>query len=58
MEAEEVAFITDFKILVENHYKDLKVYFITEDNEGDIYTTNDAYRKYFHVLPSDYIVVP
>ena len=58
MEAKEVAFITDFKILVENHYKDLKVYFITEDKEGDIYTTNDAYRKYFHGLPSDYIVVP
>lgn len=58
IEAEEVAFITDFKILVENHYKDMKVYFITEDNEGDIYTTNDAYLKYFHGLPSDYIVVP
>ena len=58
MEAEEVAFITDFKILVENHYKDMKVYFITEDNEDDIYTTNDAYRKYFHGMPSDYIVVP
>ena len=25
IEAEEVAFITDFKILVENHYQDLKV---------------------------------
>ena len=58
MEAKEVAFITDFKILVENHYKDLKVYFITEDNEDDIYTTNDAYRKYFHGLHSGYIVVP
>lgn len=58
IEAEEVAFITDFKILVENHYKDMKVYFITEDNEGDIYTTNDAYLKYFHGLPSNYIVVP
>ena len=57
MEAEEVAFITDFKDLLESHYKDMKAYYITEDSEGDIYTTNDADRKYFHGLPSDYIVV-
>lgn len=58
MEAEEVLFLTNFKEMLESHYKDMKVYFITEDEESAIYTTNDADRKYFHNLPSDYIVVP
>ncbi len=57
MEAEEVLFLTKFKDMLESHYKDMKVYFITEDEEDAIYTTNDADRKYFHGLPSDYIVV-
>ena len=26
--------------------------------EAEEYTTNDAYRKYFYGLSSDYIVVP
>ena len=38
--------------------KDHKGYTIKKDKEGDIYTTNDAYRKYYNGLPSDYIVVP
>ena len=58
MEASEVAFITDFKDLLENHYKEMKAYFITEDKESDIYTTNDADHRYFHDLTSEYIVVP
>lgn len=57
IEAKEVCFITNFKELLESHYKDMKVYFITEDTESDIYTTNDADGKNFRGLPYDYIVV-
>ena len=58
MEAEEFAFITDFHTLLKNRFKDMQIYFLTEDPENETYITNDAEGKYFHDLPEGYFVAP
>lgn len=58
MEAEELGLITDFRILLKNRFKDLEIYFLTEDPENEMYVTNDAEGKYFHDLPEGYFVAP
>ena len=58
IEAEELALITDFRVLLKNRFKDLEIYFATEDPENETYVTNDADGKYFHDLPDDHFIAP
>ncbi len=58
MEAEELGLITDLHVLLKNRFKDMKIYFLTEDPENEMYVTNDAEGKYFHNLPEGYFVAP
>lgn len=45
--AEEAWGVTDFNLLLEKHYDDMKVYFIVEEEMCEIFATNDAEGKYF-----------
>ena len=58
IEAEELALITDFRVLLKNRFKDLEIYFATEDPENETYVTNDADVKHFHDLPDDHFIAP
>ena len=58
IEAEELALITDFRVLLKNRFKDLEIYFATEDPENETYVTNDADGKHFHDLPDDHFIAP
>ena len=58
IEAEELALITDFRILLKNRFKDLEIYFATEDPENETYVTNDADGKHFHVLKVRIFYIP
>lgn len=58
IEAEELALITDFRVLLKNRFKDLEIYFATEDPENETYVTNDTDGKYFHDLPDDHFIAP
>lgn len=42
IEAEEAWDATDFRHLLENHYENMKVYFIVEEEGCEVYATNDA----------------
>ena len=55
-EAEELALITDFRVLLKNRFKDLEIYFATVDPENETYVTNDADGKHFHDLPDDHFI--
>lgn len=46
--AEEAWGVTDFNLLLEKHYDDMKVYFIVEEEMCEIFATNDAEGKYFN----------
>ena len=58
IEADELALITDFHILLKNRFKDLEIYFATEDSENEMYVTNDAEGKYFPNLPNEHFIAP
>lgn len=47
IEAEEAWGATDFRHLLECHYKDMKVYFIVEEDGEGVFATNDTEGKYF-----------
>lgn len=47
IEAQEAWSVTDFRHLLESHYKNMKVYFITEEDGCEVYITNDKDSKYF-----------
>lgn len=46
--AEEAWGVTDFNLLLEKHYDNMKVYFIVEEEMCEIFATNDAEGKYFN----------
>lgn len=46
--AEEAWGVTDFNLLLEKHYDDMRVYFIVEEEMCEIFATNDAEGKYFN----------
>ena len=48
IEAEEAWGVTDFNLLLEKHYDNMKVYFIVEEEMCEIFATNDAEGKYFN----------
>ena len=45
--AEEAWGVTDFRKFLENHYKDMKVYYCSEEEGCDYFQTNDKEHKYF-----------
>lgn len=45
-------------LLLKNRFKDLEIYFATEDPENETYVTNDTDGKYFHDLPDDHFIAP
>lgn len=47
IEASEAWGATDFRHLLEGHYKDMKVYYIVEEEGCEVYATNDVEGKYF-----------
>ena len=47
IEAEEAWGATDFRKLLESHYDNMKVYFIVEEEGGEVYATNDREGYYF-----------
>lgn len=47
VEAEEAWVLTDFRHLLESHYKDMNIYYMLEEPCCDVYVTNDAEGKYF-----------
>lgn len=47
IEAEEAWGASDFRHFLENHYKDMKVYFMVEEDGDCVYATNDSEGKYF-----------
>lgn len=55
--AEEAWGVTDFNLLLEKHYDDMKVYFIVEEEMCEIFATNDAEGKYFnsHSILTSYV---
>ena len=46
--AEDACGVTDFNLLLEKHYDNMKVYFIVEEEMCEVYATNDAEGKYFN----------
>lgn len=46
--AEEAWGVTDFNLLLEKNYDNMKVYFIVEEEMCEIFATNDAEGKYFN----------
>ena len=46
--AEEAWGVTDFNLLLEKHYDNMKVYFIVEEEMCEIFATNDTEGKYFN----------
>lgn len=55
--AEEAWGVTDFNLLLEKHYDDMRVYFIVEEEMCEIFATNDAEGKYFnsHSILTSYV---
>ena len=55
--AEEAWGVTDFNLLLEKHYDNMKVYFIVEEEMCEIFATNDAEGKYFnsHSILTSYV---
>lgn len=47
IEAQEAWSVTDFKDLLESHYENMKVYYLTEELGCQVYETNDSAGKYF-----------
>lgn len=47
IEAEEAWGATDFRHILEKHYEDMKVYYVVEEEGGEVYATNDDEGKYF-----------
>lgn len=47
IEAEEAWDATYFRHLLENHYENMKVYFIVEEEGCEVYATNDTEGRYF-----------
>lgn len=47
VEAEEAWGLTDFRHLLESHYKGMSIYYMLEEPCCDVYVTNDAEGKYF-----------
>lgn len=47
IEAEEAWGLTDFRHLLESHYKDMNIYYMIEEPCCDVYVTNDSEGKYF-----------
>lgn len=47
IEAEEAWGVTDFRHILENHFEDMKVYYIVEEEGCEVYETNDSEGKYF-----------
>lgn len=47
IEAEEAWGATDFRHLIEAHYDNMKVYFILEEEGGEVYATNDKDGRFF-----------
>ena len=45
--AEEAWEATDFNKALESKFKDIKVYYSTEEPDGDVFATNDKEGKYF-----------
>lgn len=46
-DAEEAWGVTDFNEILENKFPDIKVYWVTEEMDCEVYQTNDADGKYF-----------
>lgn len=47
IEAEEAWGATDFRHILEDHYQDMKVYYVVEEEGDEVYATNDDQGKYF-----------
>lgn len=47
IEAEEAWGATDFRHLLEGHYENMKVYYMVEEEDEEIFATNDDEGKYF-----------
>lgn len=47
IECEEAWGATDFRIALKRIFPDIKVYFVTEEQDGDVFATNDKKGKYF-----------
>lgn len=45
--AEEAWGVTDFRKFLENHYENMKVYYMVEEEDEEIFATNDEEGKYF-----------
>ena len=41
-----------------NRFKDLEIYFATENPENKMYVTDDAEGKYFPDLPDEHFIAP
>ena len=47
IEAEEAWGATDFRHILEKHFEGMKVYFIVEEEGGEVYATNDKEGRFF-----------
>lgn len=47
IETEEAWGITDFRHILEHHFKDMKVYYVVEEPGMEIYATNDVDGRFF-----------
>lgn len=47
IEAEEAWGATDFRHILEKHFEGMKVYFVVEEEGGEVYATNDEEGRFF-----------